>query len=58
MPVHFSSTCADGQKVKILLHRLWYHHTCRWSSDAQVIQSSLSHCTGQPPIGVMIPEAV
>ena len=47
MPLHVSSTCAHHQEVKIALHSLWYHHTYRWPSRAQV-----------PPIGVMIPEAV
>jgi len=47
MPLHVSSTCAHHQ-VKIALHSLWYHHTCRWPSGAQVeredSQSSLSTC--------------
>jgi len=25
MPLHFSSTCAHHQEVKIVLHSLWYH---------------------------------
>ena len=29
MPLHVSSTCAHHQEVKIALHSLWYHHTCR-----------------------------
>jgi len=58
MPLHVSSTCAYDQEAKIVLYSLWYHHTCRWLSDAQVIQSSLNLCTGQQPIGLMIPEAV
>ena len=36
MPLHVSSTCAHHQKVKITLHSLWYQHTCRWPSRAQV----------------------
>jgi len=36
MPLHVSSTCAHHQEVKIALHSLWYHHTYRWSSRAQV----------------------
>ena len=36
MPLHVSSTCAHHQEVKIALHSLWYHHTCRWPSRAQV----------------------
>jgi hypothetical protein len=27
MPLHFSSTCALLQEVKIVLYNLWYHHT-------------------------------
>jgi len=29
LPLHFSSTFANHQEVKIALHRLWYHHTYR-----------------------------
>jgi len=36
MPLHVSSTCAHHQEVKIALHSLWYHHTYRWLSGAQV----------------------
>jgi len=36
MPVHVSSTCAHHQEVKIILYSLWYHHTCRWPSGAQI----------------------
>jgi len=36
MPLHVSSTCAHHHEVKIALHRLWYHHTYRWLSGAQV----------------------
>ena len=36
MPLHVSSTCAHHQVVKIVLHSLWYHHTYRWPSRAQV----------------------
>jgi len=66
MPLHVSSTCAHRQ-VKIVLYSLSYHHTYRWPSLAQVergldgmhsIQSSLNLCTGQPPTGVTIPDAV
>ena len=46
MPLNVSSTCAHHQEIKIAFHILWYHHTYRWS------------CTGLPPTGVMIPEAV
>jgi len=53
----FRALCAYHQEVKIVLYSIWYHHTCRWSSGAQV-ESALNLCTGRPPIGVMIPEAV
>ena len=36
MPLHVLSTCAHHQEVKIALHSLWYHHTYRWPSRAQV----------------------
>ena len=42
---------AHRQETKIVLYSLWYHHT--YSPE-----SSLNLCTGRPPIGVMIPEAV
>jgi len=36
MPLHISSKCAYRQKGKIVLYSLWYHHTYRWPSGAQV----------------------
>jgi len=36
MPLHVSSTCVHHQEVKIALNSLWYHHTYRWPSRAQV----------------------
>jgi len=32
----FEHCCAHHQWVKILLYSIWYHHTCRWPSRAQV----------------------
>jgi len=32
--------CAHHQEVKIVLYSIWYHHTCRWPSCAQ-LESSL-----------------
>jgi len=32
----FRALCVQHQGVKILLYSLWYHHTCRWPSGAQV----------------------
>jgi len=28
--------CAHRQEVKIVLYSLWYHHTYRWPSRAEV----------------------
>jgi len=36
MPLHVSSTRAYRQEAKIVLYNLWYHHTYRWPSRAQV----------------------
>ena len=36
MSLHVSSTCAHRQEVKIVLYSLWYHHTYRWPSGAQI----------------------
>ena len=51
----FRALCAHHQEVKIVLYSIRYHHTYRWPSGAQV-ESNL--CTGRPPTGVMIPDAV
>jgi 5-methylcytosine-specific restriction endonuclease McrA len=32
----FRALCAHHQVVKIVLYSIWYHHTCRWLSGAQV----------------------
>jgi len=32
----FRALCAHHQEVKIVLYSIWYHHTCRWLSCAQV----------------------
>jgi hypothetical protein len=32
----FRALCAHHQEVKIVLYSIWYHHTCRWTSGAQV----------------------
>ena len=53
----FWAPCAHRQEVIIVLYSLWYHHTYRWPSGAQV-ERGLNLCMGQPPIGVMIPETV
>jgi len=38
----FRALCAHHQEVKIVLYSVWYHHTCRWPSGAQV-ESGLRH---------------
>ena len=32
----FRALCAHHQAVRIVLYSIWYHHTCRWPSGAQV----------------------
>ena len=32
----FRAPCAHRQEVKIVLYSIWYHHTYRWPSGAQV----------------------
>ena len=57
----FQALCAYHQEVKIVLYSILYHHTFRWPSRAQVERGlvlSVNLCTGRPPIGVMILEAV
>jgi len=36
----FRALCAHHQDVKIVLYSIWYHHTCRWPSGAQVERDS------------------
>jgi hypothetical protein len=42
MPLHVSSTRAHHQEARIVLYNLWYHHTYRWPSSAQVERGLLS----------------
>ena len=42
----FRAPCAHHEEVKIVLYTIWNYHT------------SLNLCTGWPPTGVMIPDAV
>ena len=44
MPLHVSSTNAHRQEVKIVLYSLWYHHTYRWPSRAQVERGLVGMC--------------
>ena len=32
----FRAPCANHQEVNIVLYSIWYHHTCRWPSGAEV----------------------
>jgi len=36
MSLHVSNTRAHRQEAIIVLYSLWYHHTYRWPSRAQV----------------------
>ena len=57
MPLHVSST------VVLIIRRVKLYYIasditlCRWPSGAQV-ETSLNLCTGRPPTGVMIPDAL
>ena len=44
MPLYVSSTCAHRQEGKIVLYSLWYHHTYRWQSLAQVHGTATYRC--------------
>jgi len=57
----FRALCAHRQVVKLYYIASGIITLCRWPSGAQVergLQSSLNLCTGRPPTGVMIPDAV
>ena len=43
MPLHVSSTSAHRKEAKIVLYSLWYHHTYRWLSGAQVEKGHSQH---------------
>jgi len=43
----FRALCAHHQEVNIVLYSLWYHHTYRWPSGAQV-ESGLRVVLSQP----------
>jgi len=44
MSLHVLSTCTHHQEVKIVLHSLWYHHTCRCNDDVGVFYNKLISC--------------
>ena len=52
----FRATCAHRQEVKIVLYSIWYRHTCRWQSGAQV-DRGLCAPDGHL-VSVTIPDAV
>ena len=55
----FRALCAHHQEVKFVLYSIWYHHTCRWLSGAQVERRLLSTCAPDGHLqNVMIPDAV
>jgi len=47
----FRALCAHHQEVKIVLYSIWYHHTCRWPSGAQVERGLWKE---RPPTGVNV----
>ena len=55
----FRALCAHHQEVKIVLYGIWYRHTTVGGRPVQSLrEDSLNLCTGRPPTGVMIPDAV
>ena len=53
--------CSHHHEVKIVLYNIWYRHNLWVPSGAQVergVESSFNLCTGRPPTGVTIPDAV
>jgi len=45
----FRTLCAHHQEVKIVLYSIWYHHTCRWPSRAQVERACKTGTTPTHP---------
>jgi len=44
----FRTKFAHHQEVKIVLYNIWYRHTCRWPSGAQVERGLSSLLLSQP----------
>jgi len=42
----FRAPCAHRQEAIIVLYSIWYHHTCRWPSGAQVETRHTYRCDG------------
>ena len=40
----FRALCTHHQEVKVVLYSIWYHHTCRWPSRAQVEKERTLFC--------------
>ena len=40
----FRTLCAHHHEVKIVFYSIWYHHTCRWPSRAQVHGTATYRC--------------
>ena len=49
----FRAPCAHHQEVKIILYSIWYYHTCRWPSGAQV-ERDWYHHTCRWPSGAQV----
>jgi len=54
----FRALCAHHQEVKIVLYSIWYLHTLQVAFRCTSAQVHVHLCTGRPPTGVMIPDAV
>ena len=57
MPLHVSSTSAHRQEAKIVLYGLWYHHTYRWPSRAQVergLRCTVSKISKNEPVSEIL----
>jgi len=46
----FPALCAHHQEVKIVLYSIWYRHTCRWPSGAQVERCTVSKTSEFPDV--------
>ena len=58
MPVHVSNAmCSSSEGENCIIQHVIIT-LCRWPSDTQVERGCLNLCTGRPPTGVMIPDAI
>ena len=51
----FRAPCAHHQEVKTVLYSIWYHHTCRWPSGAQVERRLSQTVHGQITDAIIVP---